>query len=357
MFGDSMLSDRMKKLKPYVPGEQPRDRRYLKLNTNENAYPPSSRIETLLKDFDIEQLRRYPDPASQRLRRKIAERYDVRMENVFVSNGSDEVLSFAFYAFFDDARGTLLFPEFTYSFYPVYCDFYGIECRKIPLSPDFLVDIDAFLAAKDSCGIIFPNPNAPTGVSLPRDRIAHLLDNYPADRGVIIDEAYIDFGGQSAVPLIREYDNLLIVNTFSKSMSLAGVRLGFAIGDEGLIDALFRVKDSFNSYPVDILAQLIGEIAISDEVYYRSVRERIIAARQVFAAGLQELGWKVLPSDANFLFAGKEDIPGEEIYQTLRQRGILVRHFNIEGIREFVRITIGTMEEMDRVLEEVKKTF
>ena len=352
-----MLSDRMKKLKPYVPGEQPHDRRYLKLNTNENAYPPSSRIETLLKDFDIEQLRRYPDPASQRLRRKIAERYDVRMENIFVSNGSDEVLSFAFYAFFDDARGTLLFPEFTYSFYPVYCDFYGIECRKIPLNPDFFVDIDAFLAAKDSCGIIFPNPNAPTGVFLPRDRIVYLLDNYPADRGVIIDEAYIDFGGQSAVPLIRDYGNLLIVNTFSKSMSLAGVRLGFAIGDERLIDALFRVKDSFNSYPVDTLTQLIGEIAISDEVYYRSVRERIIAARQYFAAGLHELGWKVLPSDANFLFAGKEGVPGEEIYRKLRQRGILVRHFDMEGIREFVRITIGTMEEMGRVLEEVKRIF
>jgi histidinol-phosphate aminotransferase len=357
MFGDSMLSDRMKKLKPYVPGEQPRDRRYLKLNTNENAYPPSSRIETLLKDYDIEQLRRYPDPASQNLRRKIAERYGVRMENVFVGNGSDEVLSFAFYAFFDNAKGTLLFPEFTYSFYPVYCDFYGIECRKIPLSPDFRVDIDAFLAAQDSCGIIFPNPNAPTGVSLPRDRIAHLLDNYPADRGVIIDEAYIDFGGQSAVPLIQDYGNLLIVNTFSKSMSLAGIRLGFAIGDEGLIDALFRVKDSFNSYPVDVLAQLIGEIAISDEVYYRSVRERIVAAREYFVAGLQELGWKVLPSDANFLFAGKDGVPGEEIYQKLRQRGILVRHFDVEGIREFVRITIGTPEEMDRVLEEVKKTF
>ncbi len=352
-----MLSNRMKKLKPYVPGEQPRDRRYLKLNTNENAYPPTSRIETLLKDFDIEQLRRYPDPASQRLRRKIAERYDVRMENVFVGNGSDEVLSFAFYAFFDDTRGTLLFPEFTYSFYPVYCDFYGIECRKIPLSPDFHVDIEAFLAEGNSCGIIFPNPNAPTGVSLQRDRIAHLLDNYPADRNVIIDEAYIDFGGQSAVPLIREYGNLLIVNTFSKSMSLAGLRLGFAIGEEGLIDALFRVKDSFNSYPVDTLAQLIGETAISDEAYYRSVTEKIIAARQYLAAGLQELGWNVLPSDANFLFAGKEGVQGEEIYQEFRRRGILVRHFDIDGIREFVRISIGTMEEMDRVLEEVKKTF
>jgi len=352
-----MLSDRMKKLKPYVPGEQPRDQRYLKLNTNENAYPPSSRVETLLRDFDIEQLRRYPDPASKRLRRKIAERYHVRMENVFVSNGSDEVLSFAFYAFFDNTKGTLLIPEFTYSFYPVYCDFYGIECRKVPLSSDFLVDIDALLTAKGSSGIIFPNPNAPTGVSLPRDRIAYLLDNYPSDRAVVIDEAYIDFGGQSAIPLIQDYRNLLIVNTFSKSMSLAGIRLGFAIGDEGLIDALFRVKDSFNSYPVDTLAQLIGETAISDEAYYRSVREKIIAARRYFAAGLEGLGWKVLPSDANFLFAGKEGIPGEEIYQKLRQRGILVRHFNIEGIRAFVRITIGTMEEMDRVLAEVNKIF
>lgn len=347
----------MKKLTPYIPGEQPQDRKYLKLNTNENPYPPSPRIETFLKSFDIEKLRLYPDPLFQNLRATIAQGYGIQSENVFISNGSDEALSFSFYAFFDSCQGELLFPEFTYSFYPVYCDFYGIRYQKIPLRDNFFVNIDAFLAKKDSCGIIFPNPNAPTGICLSISSLINLLDNYSQDRVIIIDEAYIDFGGKSAVSLIDQYRNLLIIKTFSKSMSLAGLRLGFAIGSKELIKALFTVKDSFNSYPAGMLAQLIGAIAITDVVYYQSITEKIIQTRDYFYSELKRLGWNVLPSKANFIFAEKKGIPGEQIYLRLKARGILVRHFDIQGINNFVRITIGTKKEMNRFLDEVEKIF
>jgi histidinol-phosphate aminotransferase len=347
----------MKRLNPYIPGEQPQDRKYLKLNTNENPYPPSPGIEEFLKNFDIEKLRLYSDPLSVRLRDKIAQKFGVKKEQVFVSNGSDEALSFCFYAFFDSIRGPLLFPEFTYSFYPVYCDFYDIAYEKIPLDGQFSVNIEEFLERTKSCGIIFANPNAPTGISLPIEKIRALLENYPRENIVLIDEAYIDFGGESAVELIQDFKNLLIVMTFSKGMSLAGVRLGYVIGHEDLVEALFTVKDSFNSYPADMLSQSIGEIAISDDLYYRSIREKIIETRDYFGIELEKLGWHVLPSKANFIFAEKKGLPGKEIYLNLKEKGILVRHFNIDGIRDFVRITIGTRDDMERLLEEVKKAF
>ncbi len=352
-----MFSSRMKRLNPYVPGEQPQDRKYLKLNTNENPYPPSPRIGEFLKNFDIEKLRLYSDPLSVRLRSKIAEKYEVKKEQVFVSNGSDEALSFCFYAFFDSIRGPLLFPEFTYSFYPVYCDFYGIVYEKIPLDNHFSVNIEEFLKKTESCGIIFANPNAPTGIYLPIEKVRDLVENYPRENVVLLDEAYIDFGGESAVGLIQDFKNLLIVITFSKGMSLAGVRLGYVIGHEDLIDALFTVKDSFNSYPVDMLSQSIGEIAISDDAYYRTIREKIISTRDYFGSELKKLGWHVLPSKANFLYTEKKGVPGKEIYLTLKERGILVRHFNIDGIEDFVRITIGTRNDMARFLEVVTELF
>ena len=352
-----MLSSRMKRLNPYIPGEQPQDRKYLKLNTNENPYPPSPRIEEFLKNFDIERLRLYSDPASVRLREKIAQKYEVKKEQVFVSNGSDEALSFCFYAFFDSTRGPLLFPEFTYSFYPVYCDFYGIAYEKIPLDNQFSVNGEQFLKRTESCGIIFANPNAPTGVYLPIEKVRELLENYPRENVVLIDEAYIDFGGESAVGLIQEFKNLLIVMTFSKGMSLAGVRLGYVIGHEDLVDALFTVKDSFNSYPADMLSQSIGELAISDDAYYRTIREKIISTRDYFGLELEKLGWHVLPSKANFLYAEKKGVPGKEIYLTLKERGILVRHFDIAGIEDFIRITVGTRDDMSRFIEVVTELF
>lgn len=352
-----MFSERFKKLKPYVPGEQPQDREYLKLNTNENPYPPSPKIADFLNGFDISRLRLYSDPSSEGLRNSIAERYEVDKGQVFVSNGSDEALSFCFYAFFDNIYGNLLFPEFTYSFYPVYCDFYGIKYRKIPLMKNYSVDIEGFLNTPDSCGLIFANPNAPTGISLPLERIKFLLENYQKDRVVIIDEAYVDFGGESTLDLLDEFDNLVIVRTFSKSMSLAGLRLGYVISAKKLIDALFVVKDSFNSYPADVLSQLIGKIALSDTEYYNSITKKIISTRNEFSSALKEIGWYVLPSKANFIFAGRKDLTGKDIYKRLKEKGILIRYFDTDGIKDFVRISVGTDEDMERLLTEIKEEF
>ena len=348
------LSERMKKLNPYVPGEQPQDRQYLKLNTNENPYPPSPQVKVLLGNLDADRLRLYPDPLAVKLREKIGERHGLTKEQVFVSNGSDEALSFCFYAFFDSLNGKLLFPEVTYSFYPVYCDYYGIEYEKIPLAADLAISVEEFVQRKASCGVVFANPNAPTGTYLPLKDIRYLLENYPQERPVLIDEAYIDFGGESAVSLLRDHRNLLLVRTFSKSMSLAGVRLGFVLAGKELIEALATVKDSFNSYPVSTLTQSIGEIALSDESYYRSINSRIVSVRESFSSDLGKLGWTVLPSKANFVFARKDGVPGREIYLQLKERGILVRHFDGEKVRDFVRITIGTEEDMERLLHELK---
>ena len=352
-----MLTQRIKKLTPYVPGEQPQDRKYIKLNTNENPYPPTPRIGPFLKSFDIERLRLYPDPLFGNLRVAISKRYGIDKAQVFVGNGSDEVLAFAFYAFFDSAGGKLLFPEFSYSFYPVYCDFYGIEYRKIPLAKDFAIEINDYLGEASSCGIVFPNPNAPTGIVLPLARVAELLEQYPEDRVVVIDEAYIDFGGESAVSLIDRFKNLLVIRTFSKSMSLAALRLGFAMGNKNLIRALFAVKDSFNSYPADLIAQQIGEIAINDTIYYTTITQKIIKSRKSLSKQLEDLGWDVLPSGANFIFAGKKGLSGETVYTRLKQEGILVRYFNMEGIKNFVRITIGTDEEVEALMMSVRALF
>jgi histidinol-phosphate aminotransferase len=242
----------------------------------------------------------------------------------------------------------------TYSFYPVYCDYYGIEYDKVPLDESFAIDIRAFISRKGSCGIIFANPNAPTGTCLPRGQILRLLEDYPRENVVVIDEAYIDFGGESALSLQKEFRNVLVVRTFSKSMCLAGLRLGFVIGHKDLIQALFAAKDAFNSYPVDVLAQLIGEVALSDDGYYRSITDTIIATREDFSQRLLSMRWKVLPSKANFVFAAKQGASGKEIYQKLKERGILVRHFDDPLIRDFIRITIGKKEDMEALLGALK---
>jgi len=352
----TMFSERLKSLVPYTPGEQPQDKKYLKLNTNENPYPPSPRIREVLDGLDIERLRLYPDPMSTKLREKLAVKWGLNKDQVFVSNGSDEALSFCFYAFFGSGTGKLLFPDLTYSFFPVYCSFYTIPYETVPLKDDFTIDLGRFLE-KPSCGLIFPNPNAPTGIHVPLEQVFSLLENYPRDKVVVIDEAYIDFGGESAIGLIQAFPNLAVVRTFSKSMSLAGLRLGFVLAGERLVSALFTVKDSFNSYPLDTLAQLIGEIALEDETYYRSITEEIISTREDFGRELAELGWHVFPSKANFVFAGKQGIPGKKIYLGLKERGILVRHFDVDRIRNFVRITIGKREDMNRLLTVIREGF
>ena len=349
-----MFSERLKQLTPYTPGEQPQNRKYIKLNTNENPYPPSPSVGEFLKTADPDIFKLYPDPASVELRNAIGKYFGLPSSMVFTGNGSDEVLSFCFYAFFDSNNGPLLFPEHSYSFYPVYCGFYNILFHRIPLEADFSISVDSYIVEKDYCGIIFPNPNAPTGTYLEPAEIKQLMKEVRSDKVVIIDEAYIDFGGQSAVNLTNEFDNLLIVQTFSKSRSLAGLRVGFVLGNEKLISALNTVKDSFNSYPLDKLAQKAAKFAIEDTDHFRDNTSRIIETRNFTVKALQEKGWEVLPSMANFIFIRKKGIPGRDIYEILKNKGVLVRHFGHPGIEDFVRVTIGQKKDMVVFLELLK---
>ena len=351
-----MLSEAVKNLVPYTAGEQPQDRSYIKLNTNENPYPPPESIKKLLGSLDTERLKFYPDPLCSRLREKLGSLHGLPPERVFVSNGSDEVLSFCFYAFFDRNRGSVLFPAVTYSFYPVYCSFYNLPYIPALLNPDFSVSIDRFLQeAANSSGLIFPNPNAPTGILLEPDKIESLLSRFPQDKAVIIDEAYIDFGGKSALPLLDRFPNLVIVRTFSKGMSLAGLRIGYALGSKEAVNALFTVKDSFNSYPLDYISQEIACHACDQAEYFRKMNAEVANTRTIFTENLVKTGWQVLPSQANFVFARKPGISGGDLYLKLKERGILVRHFNKETIDQFVRITIGTPADMDIFLHTVSR--
>jgi len=340
-----MLSERMKHLKPYTPGEQPRDRAYIKLNTNENPYPPSPRIRNFLQNFDPETLRLYPDPESLRLRETVAREAGLTPDQVLAGNGSDEILSFAFYAFFDASRGPLRFPLYSYTFYPVYCDFYGIPFERVPMKSDYSVDLDGFLKSP-LCGAVLPNPNAPTGMAHTLTALDGFIRRFPADRVILIDEAYVSFGAESVAPLINRYPNLLVVRTLSKDLSLAGIRLGYALGQKSLIDAVAAVKNSFNSYPVDTLASNIAILALEDREYYAELSRKIRTSRDRFVQALDIKGWETLPSRANFVFTRKAGLAGQEIYRKLRDRGFLVRYFNLPGIENFVRITIGTDEQM-----------
>ena len=346
-----MVSKRMSSLRPYVAGEQPRDRRYIKLNTNENPYPPSPQVEKYLREIDVGRLRLYPDPRMTQLREAIAGRYDLGIENIFVGNGSDEVLSFCFYAFFDE----VLFPELTYSFYPVYCDFYGIQFDRIPMRDDFGVDLEGF-SGRDG-GIIIANPNSPTGMYLQKAEISEFLQLNPRDSIVIVDEAYIEFGGATCADLVKIHKNLVIVHTFSKSHSLAGLRLGYALASPDLISMLFTVKDSFNSYPVHTIAQDVGLCAFLDGEYTTSIAQRIIEIREYATEELQRLGWVVSPSKANFLFAAHPKANGKEVYTKLKEQGILVRYFDINGLKKHVRITVGTREQMELLIETAMRLW
>lgn len=347
-----MFSKALKNLVPYTAGEQPRDSLYVKLNTNENPYPPPAPVKAMLQTLDVDRLRLYPDPLCRTLREKLGKLNGVPADMVFTANGSDEALSFCFFAFFDGEKGCVLFPDITYSFYPVYCNFYRLPYRTLPVSADFSIDAEAFIEnAKISSGIIFPNPNAPTGMYLEPDRIASLLERYPKDKAVVIDEAYIDFGGVSSAGLLGSYTNLVIVRTFSKGMSLAGLRLGYVLASPEAVNALIRVKDSFNSYPVDYITQELASAACDNPDYFKEIQMRIRDTRDNFTRDLRALGWNVLPSRANFIFASKDGLTGKEIYSKFREQNILVRHFNIERISHFVRITIGTPADMDLVLK------
>jgi histidinol-phosphate aminotransferase len=339
-------------LTPYVPGEQPKLANLVKLNTNENPYGPSPRVLEALRAELGDSLRLYPDPVSERLTHAIAMRHDVMAANVFVGNGSDEVLAHTFQALLKH-EAPVLFPDITYSFYPVYCRLYGIEYREVPLTASFEISIDEY--RQTNGGIIFPNPNAPTARHLAAHEIEKLLQANP-DSVVVIDEAYVNFGGVSAVPLVSRYPNLLVTHTLSKSRSLAGLRVGFAIGHPDLIEALNRVKDSFNSYPLDRLAQAGALTAMQDQSYYEDTWQKIVESRQRLVAGLQKLDFEVVPSSANFVFVRHPRCSGVELAMHLRDRGIVVRNFqNPTRIAPYLRITVGTDAQCDVLLGALGK--
>ena len=340
-------------LTPYVPGEQPKLNNLVKLNTNENPYGPSPRVLEALHAEIGDSLRLYPDPNGDRLKQAIADFHGVEPTQVFVGNGSDEVLGHTFLALLrHDAP--ILFPDVTYSFYPVYCALYGISYQEIPLNDEFQICVDDYIG-KSNSGIIFPNPNAPTGCLLPLPEIKRLLDANK-DSVVVVDEAYVDFGGESAVSLVKDYPQLLVIHTFSKSRSLAGLRVGYAIGQHDLIDALGRVKDSFNSYPLDRLAIVGAAEAIEDKAYFEETCRKVIASRVWLTAELEALGFEVLTSAANFVFARHGQWEGATLMAKLRERSIIVRHFkNPARISQFMRITVGTDEQCSLLIQALKE--
>lgn len=333
-------------VEPYVPGEQPKDRKYIKLNTNENPYGPSPKVIEAIRNAADESLKLYPDPTCDVLVTAAAETYGVKKEQIFAGNGSDEVLAFSFMAFFDPGR-TIVFPNITYSFYPVYASLFKLDYVTTPLDTEFNVPSDQLM--QSSGGIILANPNAPTGKALPLAEIRRVLDGNP-DTVVIVDEAYIDYGGESAVKLIDEYPNLLVIHTFSKSRSLAGMRIGFAFGDRELIAALESVKNSFNSYTLDRLAIVAGAAALRDTAYYEGITAKVIATRENFTNELRKRNFSVAGSAANFVFVSHATVPAEKIFRELRENGILVRYFKKPIIGNHLRITIGTDAEMTAVI-------
>ncbi len=339
-------------LQPYVPGEQPKLPNLVKLNTNENPYGPSPHVLEALRGEIGDTLKLYPDPESTRLREAIAAFFgNIEPHQVFVGNGSDEVLAHAFLALLKHAQ-PILFPDISYSFYPVYCRLYDIDYQTVALDDTFALRVADY--AQPNGGIIFPNPNAPTGRALPLADIEALLKANP-DSVVVVDEAYIDFGGESAVTLVNRYPNLLVVQTFSKSRSLAGLRVGFAIGHVELIDALQRVKNSFNSYPLDRLAIAGATAAIEDREWFERTRQAVIRTRTKLIRDLESLGFEVLPSSANFVFACHPQHDAEKSVLALRQRGIIVRHFKAPRIEQFLRITVGTDEQCAALIVALKE--
>jgi len=336
-------------LTPYVPGEQPRVDGLIKLNTNENPYPPSPRVLEAISGAHP-RLRLYPDPRATSLREAIAAHYEVSPGQVFVGNGSDEVLAHTFQALLKH-DAPLLFPDITYSFYPVYCGLYDVAYQEVPLDDAMRVDIADY--RRPCSAILIANPNAPTGIGLSRETIEALLAEHP-DQLVVVDEAYVDFGGESAIPLVARHDNLLVIQTLSKSRALAGLRVGFAIGQAPLVEALERVKDSFNSYPLDCLAIAGAVAAIQDDAWFQETRTRIMASREILTRALSGLGFEVLPSQANFLFARHPRHSGADLAAGLRARNILVRHFKKPRIQDFLRITVGSEDQCARLTEALR---
>jgi histidinol-phosphate aminotransferase len=348
-------SETVKNLTPYVPGEQPKLSQLIKLNTNESPYGPSPKAIAAIAGANNDSLRLYPDPNSDSLKQAIASNYQVKANQVFVGNGSDEVLAHAFLALLKH-EAPILFPDITYSFYPVYCNLYQVPFQNIPLTEDFSIEIDDYLSFNQgkNGGIIFPNPNAPTGKALTKAQIEKLLQGNK-DSVVVIDEAYVDFGTESAVSLVDQYANLLVVHTLSKSRALAGLRVGYAIGHPDLIEALERVKNSFNSYPIDKLAMAGAVASIEDKAYLQKISTAVIDTRKNLVADLDKLGFVTVPSAANFVFTKHPQKDAAEIAARLREKHIIVRHFKLPRIDQHLRITIGTNQECKALVQALKE--
>ena len=348
---DKPFLDKLRRIDPYVPGEQPQAADIIKLNANENPYPPAPGVQEALRTFDASSLALYPDANGKRLKAALAERFGLKPSQVFLGNGSDDVLALAFQSFFCSDK-PILYPDITYSFYPVWCDLFRIPYETMPLAEDFCVNIRDY--DRPNGGVVLPNPNAPTGRGLSLDALEDLLQ-HNADCVVIIDEAYVDFGAQSAVPLLDKYENLLVVQTMSKSRSLAGLRIGYALGSETLIATLEAVKNSYNSYTMDALALAAGEASVRDEDYFRQSCAKVIATRERAADELRALGFTVLPSLTNFLFVTHPKKEAPVIFEHLRQKNIFIRYFKLPRIDNYLRITVGTDEQMDKLIATLKE--
>lgn len=343
-------SNTVKNADPYTPGEQPQDKEYIKLNTNENPYPPSPKVINAIKKAANVELRLYPEPTCEKLKKTIADYHNLDKEQVFVGNGSDEVLAFSFMAFFEPDKPVLL-PDISYSFYPVYSKLFNIKYKSVPLNDNFSLPVNKF--SGENGGIIFPNPNAPTGKFLSLKKIEKVLKQN-IEEVVIIDEAYIDFGGESAVKLINQYSNLLIIQTLSKSRALAGLRVGFALGQKHLIEGLVRIKNSVNSYTIDSLAMAGAIEAIKDQKYFQKTRKKIIRTRERVAEDLKKNDFVVINSKTNFLFTSHKKVEAKKLFKRLKERGVLVRYFAEPRIDNFIRVSIGTDREMDEFIDTVK---
>lgn len=341
----------LRNIDPYVPGEQSKDKDIVKINANENPYPPSPKAIEILKSFDTNKLRFYPSANSTKLKEAIAKYYKVDVSNVFVGNGSDDVLAVAFQSFFNSEK-PIVYPDLTYSFYPVWCSLFGIKYKNYPVGDDFRINPEDY--KEKNGGVVIPNPNAPTSLGEGLDFVEKIL-NYNQDSVVIIDEAYVDFGGTSSIPLIDKYENLLVTGTFSKSRSLAGLRIGFAIGSKALIDVMEAVKNSYNSYTVDSLSIEMGAASIEDDEYFKSTCKKVIKTRERVTLELEKLGFDVLDSQTNFIFATHNKHNMKSLFEYLKTQKVFIRYFSLPRIENYVRITIGTNEEMDIFLEKTKE--
>ena len=352
-------NDKIKEIEPYTPGEQPKDKKYIKLNTNENPYPPSAKVIEKINSMNLEDLKLYPDPDVMELAKVIAEYFSnkindkVTHKQVFIGNGSDEVLAFIFMTFFN-VGDKVYYPDITYSFYPVYADLFNVKEVKIPLNDSFEIEIQKYFGLDGH--IIIANPNAPTSIALKLDEIEEIVKNNP-NQLVIVDEAYVDFGAESAVKLINKYDNVLVVQTFSKSRSMAGIRLGYALGSENIIEGLNRLKFSFNSYTIDRISIEAGIESFKDDEYFEKTNAKIIQTREKTVEKLKKLGFKVLNSSANFIFISHNKVFAGDLYKQLKENGVLVRYFAKDRINNYLRVTIGTDEEMGIFIKKLEETI